>query len=205
VRKLLFHFDLQALRVRLPQLTLPSWVDQQAVSALWERLSPRERQSVGVAGLVLGGLLLYALVIDPVWELHTQLRARVAAKERELEEMIALRQTYQTLRRAVDRTRLISETSVSPFAFLEGLATGTVGREKVAAINPAGRETRNGIHQETIELRLKGVSLREFVELLYKIESAGIALRTVQVSMKKAYKDPYSFDVVLTHVALNPR
>jgi type II secretory pathway component PulM len=199
------RFDLQAIRVRLPQLTMPSWVDLQAVSALLGRLSLRERQFIGVAGLVLGGLLLYVLVIDPLWELHTQLRARVAAKERELEEMVALHQTYQTLRREVERTRLLSETSASPFAFLEGLATGTVGREKVVAINPAGRETRNGMHQETIELRLKGVSLREFVELLYKIESAGIALRTVQVSMKKAYKDPYSFDVALTHVALNPR
>lgn len=205
MRKLPLRFDLQAIRVRLPQLTMPSWVDLQAVSALLGRLSLRERQCVGVAGLVLGGLLLYVLVIDPLWELHTQLHARVAAKERELEEMVALHQTYQTLRREVERTRLLSETSASPFAFLEGLATGTVGREKVVAINPAGRETRNGMHQETIELRLKGVSLREFVELLYKIESAGIALRTVQVSMKKAYKDPYSFDVALTHVALNPR
>lgn len=72
------------------------------------------------------------------------------------------------------------------------------------AINPAGRETRDGVSRETIELRLTGVSLRELVELLYKIESAGAAIRTVQVSIKKAYKDPYAFDVSLTGVALNP-
>jgi type II secretory pathway component PulM len=200
-----FHLDLRAVLDRLPRLPRPAWFDRAMVSAVLARLSPRERHLVGAAGVVLGGVLFYGLVVDPLWELHDRLQARVAAKERELKEVIALRQTYRALRKEDDRTRLRSDTNVSPFAFLESLATGTVGREKVAAINPAGRETRNGVNQETIEVRLKGVSLRELVELLHKIESAGMSLRTVQLSIKKTYKDPYSFDVSLTNVALSPR
>lgn len=155
--------------------------------------------------MVACGVALYLLVIDPLWEWYDRLHARVAAKERELEEVLALRRTYLMLRQEVERTRVLDETQTSPFAFLEGLATSTVGREKVAALNPTGRETRNGVSRETIELRLKGVTLREVVELLHKIESAGVALRTVQLSIKKSYKDPYAFDVALTHIALIPR
>jgi type II secretory pathway component PulM len=200
-----FRFDPRAVLDRPPRLPRPAWFHHATVSALLARLSPQERQLVGAAGVVLGGVLFYGLIVDPLWELHAQLQARVAAKERELEEVIALRQTYQALRREDDRTQLMSKSNVSPFAFLESLATGTVGREKVAAINPAGRETRNGVNQETIEVRLKGVSLRELVELLHKTESAGMSFRTVQLSIKKTYKDPYSFDVSLTNVALSPR
>jgi type II secretory pathway component PulM len=200
-----FRFDPHLLLARLPQLTTPSGFDLRAISALVARLSPRERRFVCAAGVVLGGMLIYLLVLDPLWEAHSRLRVRVAAKERELGEMIALRRTYQTLRQQTERTRLTGNTNFSPFAFLEGLATSTVGRDKVAAINPAGRETRSGVSQETIELRLNGVSLRELVELLYKIDTAGAALRTIQVSIKKRYKDPYSFDVSLTSRALSAR
>ncbi|MEW6299854.1 MAG: type II secretion system protein GspM [Thermodesulfobacteriota bacterium] len=200
-----FYHDLRRRLARLPRLTWPPPLARQAIATLLARLSPRERRLVGGAGVTVCGIVLYLLVIDPVWQWHARLSARVAAKERELQELIALRQTYLTLRREVERTRLMSETHASPFAFLEGLATATVGREKVTAINPAGRETRNGVSQETIELRLKGVTLRELVELLYKMESAGVALRTVQISMRKAYKNPYAFDVALTNVALDPR
>lgn len=200
-----FHLESWQWLARLPRLTWPSLFARQAGAALLARLSPRERRLVGAAGVTVCGMVLYLLVIDPVWEWYARLGARVTAKERELEELLALRRTYLTLRQEVERTRLLSETHASPFAFLEGLATSTVGREKVAAINPAGRETRDGVSRETIELRLKGVTLREVVELLYKIESAGVALRTVQLSIKKAYKDSYAFDVALTNVALNPR
>jgi hypothetical protein len=90
-------------------------------------------------------------------------------------------------------------------AVLESLVSGTVGRDKVAGINPAGRETRAGVEQETLELTLQGVSLRELVELLYKIDTASTTFRTIRLSIKKRYKDPYTFDVALTAVAINTR
>lgn len=205
MRKFLFSLEprsWRARRLRPSRLSLPA---SQAYATLLARLSPRERRLVGTAGMMACGVALYLLVIDPVWEWYDRLRARVAAKERELKEVLALRHTYLALRQEVERTRVLDQTQTSPFAFLEGLATSTVGREKVAALNPTGRETRNGISQETIELQLKGVTLREVVELLYKIESAGVALRTVRLSIKKSYKDPYAFDVALTYIALAPQ
>jgi type II secretory pathway component PulM len=203
--RVLFHLEPRLWRTRLPRLTWLAAFAQQASAVLLARLSPRERRLVGAAGMTVCGIVLYLLVIDPLWEWYARLGARVAAKERELEELLALRRTYLTLRQEVERTRLMGETYASSFAFLEGVATSTVGREKVAAINPVGRETHNGVSQETVELRLTGVTLREVVELLYKIESAGVALRTVQLSIKEAYKDPYAFDVALTTIVLSPR
>jgi hypothetical protein len=137
--------------------------------------------------------------------MHDRLRTRVVAKERELSEVAALSRAYRALRQEVNKVRPVTGTITSPVAFLENLASGTVGRDKVAAINPAGRETRAGADQEMLELSLTGVSLRELVELLYKIDTASTPLRTTRLSIKKRYKDPYTFDVALTTAAINAR
>jgi type II secretory pathway component PulM len=188
------------IRTRLP---LPPAVDLRTVSALLARLSPRERRFLVAAGAVFGSFLLYLVLIDPLWDVYTRMHSRIVAKEHELEEVIRLGQEYRTLRAEIERAQAVSETNVSPVAFLEELASKTVGQEKVSAINPAGRETREGVSVETLELRLNGVSLRELVELLYKIDTTGLTLRPTRLSIKKRYKDPYAFDVLLTAQAVS--
>lgn len=169
------------------------------------RLSPRERWFVAIAGVALTGGLLFLFVIEPFWDLRGRLQTKVATKERELIEVATLANTYEQLRRELEMVGPANATPLSPFAFLEGLTTSTLGREKLAAINPLGHEERGGMTQETIELKLNGVSLRELVDLLYKIEVSGTATRCTSLAIKKRYKDPYTFDVTLTAIALNPR
>lgn len=167
------------------------------------RLSVREQWVVGGAALITGLLFGYLLVIEPIWEAQAGGRARLAAKERELEEVLDLQRTYQTLQHAARRTQVKHAPGFSPFAFLEHVTSQTVGREKVSAINPTQPETRAGLKRETIELQLQGVSLRQLVELLHKINTANVTLQTTRLSIKKRYKDPYSFDVFLTTLALS--
>src|SRR6266849_3411098 len=200
-----FRFDWWTLRARLSRMAAAPGFDLRRVSTLLARLSPREQRFVGAATLVLGGTLFYLLVVDPLWEADARLRVRVAAKERELQEVMTLSRTYRVLRQEVDRSRSVTTTNVSPVAFLESLTSSTVGRDKVTGINPAGHETHAGAEQETVELTLSGVSLRELVELLYKIDTASVPLRTVHLAIKKRYKDPYTFDVSLATVAISAR
>jgi type II secretory pathway component PulM len=180
-------------------------VDLQYAFSVFARLSPREQWFISAAGIMLGATLLYLLVGEPVWDAHARLRARVAAKGRELEEVKALRRAYQALQQVANQARPATGAAFSPFAFLEGLATSTIGRDKVAAINPVRRETRDGVEQETIELELQGISLRELVILLHKLNTASATLHPVRLSIKKRYKDPYTFDVFLTTLALAAR
>jgi type II secretory pathway component PulM len=171
----------------------------------FSRLSVREQHFVQLAGLALAAVVGYALVIVPLQEAKVRMEARIAAKEKELQEIQALCYTYLALRREVESVR--SQThqgkEFSPFSFLEGLATSTVGREKISAMSPLTRELGKGVEEQAIELRLSGVSLRELVELLYKTDSAAAPLRTTRLQIKKRYKDPYTFDVTLTAAVLN--
>jgi type II secretory pathway component PulM len=187
------------------RLSLPTSFKRHTLAALLARLSPREQRFVAAAGVALGGTLLYVLLLDPLWQMHDDLRARVAAKERELQEVIAFRQAYLETKATVERAQSAAGGNFSPVAFLEKLASSTVGQEKVSAITPIAQEQRDGAVLNTIELRLNGVSLRELVELLYKIETAAPLLHPRQLSIKKRYKDPYTFDVLLTTLAISTR
>ena len=202
------HIDRQKLRTQFIQgLWQQRFIARsaEAVFSFFARLAPREQRAVFAAGISLLVVLGYGLLIDPLWNAYSRLQTRVAAKERELGEIAQLSKTYDTLRRELEQGQPMKRTTLSPFAFLEGLATSTVSREKLEAISPTGRETRGGIEQEAIELRLSGVTLREVVELLYKIDTASGNFRCTNLAIKKRYKDPYSFDVTLTAIALNTR
>jgi hypothetical protein len=210
-----FGETLHSLREQVPRSLRVYISETLGVSNVLARLSSRERLSVGAAAFALGVVVGYVFVIDPLWEMHLRLRARIATKEREVREVAELGRTYETLRHEVDRLRLPQNGSpqggapqgvaLSPFAVLEGLATSTFGRDKLAAINPTGHETYEGMNQETIELKLSGVSLQDVVTLLYKMDTVGSMLRCTNLTIKKRYKDPYTFDVTLTAVALTPR
>ena len=189
-------------RVSLP-INFPLSLQLQTVSTLLARLSPREQHFVRTAGVILGGTLLYTLGIEPLWQMHTDMTARVAAKERELQEVVALRQEYLAAKTEVERVQSAAGPGFSPVSFLEELTSNTVGQEKVLAITPVGQERQTGITLETIELQLGGVSLREIVDLLYKIDTAGALLYPSRLSIKKRFKDPYTFDVLLTTQAIN--
>jgi len=190
-------------RLRLPDKL--NYVVLGVVAGLAARLSPRERQLVALVGIVLIIVLLSLFVIFPLRDMQERLQARVAAKERELTEVVVLAETYKTLRHELEIVGSAKSPALSPFAFLEGLTTSTLGREKLAAINPIGREERGEMARETIELKLSGVSLQELVDLLYKIDVTGTTLRCTNLAIKKRYKDPYTFDVTLTTIALNTR
>ena len=177
----------------------------QTASTLLARLSPREQRFVYTAGIVLGATLLYALVLDPLWQLHADMTTRVAAKERELREVVALRREYLATKAEVERIQSTAGPGFSPVSFLENLTNNTVGQDKVLAITPVGQERQPGITLETIELKLGGVSLREIVNLLYKIDTTGAMLHPTRLSIKKRFKDPYTFDVLLTTLAISAR
>ena len=201
-----FRSILHKLHSALQQrLALPASLHLQVLSPLLARLSPREQRFVIVATLIALGAFLHLLIIDPLWQMQIDRRARVVAKERELQEIIALRREYLAAKAKAEHTQAVEGANLSPIGFLETLARNVVGQEKVIGITPTSQENRAGASFDTIELKLSDVSLHELVEILYKIETAGSRLHPQRLSIKKRYKDPYTFDVLLTTVAISAR
>jgi len=176
------------------------------VAGLIERLSPRERVLVGI-GTVAGVLVAVWALAGVLAERRTTLQSQIAASEREVVEMARLRDRYLQLRaeREVVRRKLErGGTDFSLFSHLEGVARDALSRDRVAAMNPSTRTVAEDLQEEDVEMRLSGVSLRELVALLYRVEKTDLPLLVSRIQMKKRFDQPFVYDATLVVGRLRP-
>ena len=171
----------------------------QRLVALVERLSPRERVLVGV-GAAAGAIVLIWALAGALSEQRAALQAQIAASERDLTEMGRLRDRYLQLRAERDGVRRKLDrggADFSLFAHLEGVTRDVLSRERVAAMNPSTRTVGEDLQEDDVEMRLSGVSLREVVALLYRVEKTDLPLLVSRLQMKKRFDQPFVYDATL--------
>jgi hypothetical protein len=135
------------------------------------------------------------------------LQAQIAASEREVAEMVRLRDRYLQLKAERDVVRRKLERGggdFSLFSHLEGVTRDALSRDRVAAMNPSTRSVSEDLQEEDVEMRLSGVSLRELVALLYRVEKSDLPLLVSRVQMKKRFDQPFVFDATLVVGRLRP-
>jgi hypothetical protein len=166
---------------------------------LVERLSPRERVLLAAA-IGITALLATWLLATTLAEHRQTLRAQIAANERELAEMVTLRDRFARLRGendAIQRTLAGGGADFSLFSHLESVTREVLSGERVAAMNPSSRNLSENIQEEDVEMRLSGISLHELVSLLYRVEKSDLPLLVSRLQMKKRFDQPYVFDATL--------
>jgi hypothetical protein len=171
----------------------------QRLAALVERLSPRERILLGV-GAAAGVVVLIWALAGALSEQRAALQAQIAASERDLAEMGRLRDRYVQLRTERDGVRRKLErggADFSLFSHLEGVTRDVLSRERVAAMNPSTRTVGDDLQEDDVEMRLSGVSLREIVALLYRVEKTDLPLLVSRLQMKKRFDQPFVYDATL--------
>src|SRR4030042_2335573 len=103
-------------------------IDTKQIIEKIKNLSQREKLIVGGAALFVVCLLVYFLLILPTHERSKLLSRLIAQKERDLQELVVVRDEYQQLKSAEeDIVRRISAAGpgVSPLTQLEQLAQGS--------------------------------------------------------------------------------
>ena len=175
-------------------------------AALIERLSPRERVLVG-AGSAIGVVVLVWALAGVLAERRTMLQAQIAASEHDVVAMTRLRDRYLQLRAerdVVHRTLERGGADFSLFSHLEGITRDVVSRDRIAAMNPSTRTVAEDLQEEDVEMRLSGVSLRELVALLYRIEKTDLPLLLSRIQMKKRFDQRFVYDATLVVGRLRP-
>src|SRR5262245_40121049 len=65
-------------------------------------------------------------------------------------------------------------------------------------MNPQNKDLSGTYREESVELKLNGVSLQQLVDLMYKIEKGAQPLRMTRLQIKKRPREPQTFDVTAT-------
>lgn len=177
-------------------------LDLSALTAAFQRLSPRERLLVGLGGGLLLVGLLYTLIWEPLESGRIALAKRIQTKQRDVIEMQHLREDYLALLNQYDLRRKIIERAdpkFSLFPHIEATVGEVVGRDKIASMNPQNKELGGGAYrEESVEIKLNAVTLQQLTDLMYRIEKGAQPLRLTRLQVKKRVREPQTFDVVAT-------
>jgi hypothetical protein len=176
--------------------------DWRALLAAYQRLSDRERLLVGLAGGALLVVALYTLIWEPLEDGRLQLARRIQVKTRELQEMQHMREVYLDLLNQFElRQKIIdkADPKFSLFPHIEATVGQVVGREKITSMNPQNKDLGGGAYrEESVEIKLTGVTLEQLDDLMYRIEKSAQPLRLTRMQVKKRPREPQTFDVTAT-------
>ena len=171
----------------------------------YQKLEPRERILVQIAGGLLAIFLVYNLVYEPIVDLSSGLEAKIAQRQHDLVEARRLAGTYAQLKvnllKAEQRT--VPGRDFSLFSVVEASMTKSVGREKIGSITPgADKKLADGFTEFSVQLKLANVNLAQLIDALYGINSLEMPIGVSTIRIQRRTQDTHSYDVDLTCVAL---
>ncbi len=172
----------------------------------YQKLEPRERILVQIAGGLVGVFLIYNLIYMPIVGLSSGLQSKIVQRQQDLAEVRRLAATYAQLKAnlaAAERRTVPLGKDFSLFSVVEASLTKSVGRQKIGSITPGSdRKLADGFTEYSVQLKLDNVNLAQLVDALYGINSLSMPIGVSNLRIQRRTQDTRSYDVDLTCVAL---
>ena len=172
----------------------------------YQKLEPRERILVQIAGVLVGVFLVYNLIYMPIVGLSSGLQNKIVQRQQDLAEVRRLAATYAQIKAnlaAAERRTVPLGKDFSLFSVVEASLTKSVGRQKIGSITPGSdRKLADGFTEYSVQLKLDNVSLAQLVDALYGINSLSMPIGVSNLRIQRRTQDTHSYDVDLTCVAL---
>lgn len=178
--------------------------------AFLQRFSARERNLLGVAVAAAVIIAFYSLVWDPLAVAKEKVERQIRVKKQELVQIQDLRLQYMELLNRLEASRKIIDPenfdeNFSLFPHLESTVGKVLGgRDKIRSMSPKTKPINDAYVEDTVELKLDGISLDQLVDMMYAIEKGEQPLRFSRLTIKKRRRDPHQFDVTATVSMLKP-
>jgi general secretion pathway protein M len=152
----------------------------------FQNLGLREKMFVLGAGIALLLALLFRLVIDPTRASAARLDRQVTAAQRDLQDLRTLQQDYRRQKGILDdiNGQLKRQKSFSLFSRLEELAGQTGIRSSILYMKPAVNTPSDAYEEDSVEVRMEGVTLEQLTTYLYQIENSPQFMRIKRLYIK---------------------
>jgi len=172
----------------------------------YQKLEPRERRLVKIAGGVFALFIVYNFIYQPITGWRDSLDTTIEKRHRDIGEVQHLVDTYlqrkKQLREAERNTVPIGK-EFSLFSVIEGSLTKSVGHDKIASITQAAdSKLSDGFVQYSVELKLQDVNLGQIVDALYGVRSLSAPVAVSDMRITRRIQDPHTYDVEMTCIAL---
>jgi general secretion pathway protein M len=166
----------------------------------WRELDSRSRLWCGYA---LIALLAVTLGWSALAAKTSELERKRAAREAVLKELLPLKAAYRLAKTTSD-LQTGRMATLRPDDSLAKIIEEIGIRGKGVKIAPLKGEERNGIIEDSADVRIEGLSANETVNLVYRLEKGSRPISLKKVNLRVRFDDPSRFDLAMTVALLKP-
>jgi general secretion pathway protein M len=143
---------------------------------------------------------LFQFIIFPFFDDRDRTRRGVKAKEEGLKEIMMMSAEYQALKkgsRGIQNILARRKSNFTLFSFLESAAGDAEVKAHIKYMKPSDSQDAGPYKESMVEMKLEGITLKQLVGYLYRIESPENAISVKRVSVKESKGAAGYMDAVL--------
>ena len=152
------------------------------------QLTSRERVYVAAGGAFLGVVLGWLAIVRPYLHAVDNARQRIETGRADLQKMVEMYKTYGQLQaRIADKERKVQQGGAGTIlTALEGVAGQAGVASKIESMEERKKPDNDFFRENSVEVSLRKVTLKELVDYLYQSESAPrlLLVRKLSVSTR---------------------
>lgn len=152
----------------------------------WQNMQARERLFLVGGGAALVLFLIFKLALDPLMKYSADLDRQMVTARRQLADLRTMQQEYQRQKSVADtiNSQLKRQQNFAIFSRLEELAGQTGIRSKILHMKPTVTTPSEVYSEESVEVKMEGVTLEQLVRYLHSVESSPQLLKIKRLEIK---------------------
>jgi len=152
------------------------------------KLEERDKKVLIFGGAAAALILLYALVLSPLLADLSLKRGLIPKKEKELEQIKALRTQYLDIQQRLQQAQAAAAQRGPLLTDLENLSKRANLSSKIVSLKPQEGVQAEGFKESIVEVKLENITLYDVVNYVYLLEKDTLRIRKLQ--FKPRYDNP---------------
>ena len=168
------------------------------------QINKREKNLLIILAAVVGILFSYYVIIDPVASFKRNAGENL---EKNLDKISRLDEIYSEYKEVLaekNQLNIDAETTAVSSIINEAATSLNINTNKVDLGENQGA-VKNGIQLITTNVKFEGVSIRNMIEFIYRLESSGTPLKIKNLTITAGMKGKNRYDAVITILSLAKR
>jgi general secretion pathway protein M len=164
------------------------------------KLARREKYLVSIAACCIAIFLVFQFLIFPFFENRKRIQRGLKAKKKGLEEIVKLRDAYQTYQKGsqgIHQALARRKKGFTLFSFLEEAAGKAEVKPHIKSMKPSVSSGTGPYKESMVEMKLEAITLQQLVGYLYRIESPDDLVNIKRISISQNKKEQGYLDAIL--------
>lgn len=156
------------------------------------KLNTREKTILIIGLIGATGIILYGVLIAPLYERYTNLNRLINQKESQYKEILQLKGEYLTLKdeyKGMEKAASKTKEGFSPLTFMEGVSAQAKIKDKVVSMKPTVVPIGENYRESSIEVKIEKVVLEQIMRYLHMIEGSDFPLKIKILQLKNRFDD----------------